>query len=342
MIQLINVTKSFYTKGTETDAVKSVSLDIQDGEIFGIIGYSGAGKSTLVRCINMLEKPTGGKVIVNGVDMTSLGERKLRAQRRNIGMIFQNFNLMPSRTASQNIAYPLQFRGLDKNAIQEKTRSLLELTGLSDKAASYPSELSGGQKQRVAIARALATDPEILLCDEATSALDPQTTQSILELLKSLNRKLGITIVIITHQMQVIKEICSRAAIMENGSIIEEGDVFSIFSSPKTALARQFIESTSTLSKIETFIKEDSPVTHIKPGQKILRLRYGEKTTCSALITGTARKFDIDLNIILGDVEIINGAPLGGTVCIAEGSEKNIDDAIEYIKAQRVKVEVLK
>lgn len=342
MIQLINVSKSFKANGVETDAVKDVSLEINDGEIFGIIGYSGAGKSTLVRCINMLEKPTKGKVIVNGIEMTSLPEKKLRTQRRNIGMIFQNFNLMPSRTAAQNIAYPLQFRGLDKSEIEKKTASLLELTGLSDKASAYPSELSGGQKQRVAIARALATDPKILLCDEATSALDPQTTESILELLKSLNKKLKITIVIITHQMLVIKEICSRAAIMEKGRIIEEGDVFSIFSSPKTDLARQFIESTSTLSKIETFIKEDSPLTRIKQGQKILRLRYSEKTTCDALITGTARKFNIDLNIILGDIEIINGAPLGGTVCIAEGTEKNIEDAIEYIKSLKVKVEVLK
>ena len=226
MIYLKNICKTFIDDNKkEVHAVNDVSLTINDGDIFGIIGFSGAGKSTLVRCINLLERPTSGTVEVDGKDLTKLSEKELRESRKKIGMIFQHFNLFPSRTIFGNVAFPLQGSGLSKEEIAAKVRNLLELVGISEKENAYPSQLSGGQKQRVAIARALANDPDILLCDEATSALDPQTTKAILDLLKDLNKKLGITIVVITHEMAVVKEICNKVAVMEKGRVVEEGDV---------------------------------------------------------------------------------------------------------------------
>ena len=233
MIELKNVTKNFSAGNNTVHAVKDVSLVIDKGEIFGIIGFSGAGKSTLVRCINLLERPDTGNVIVDGNDLTALKARDLRMARKKIGMIFQHFNLMPSRTVAGNVEYSLFGGRLSKEAKRKKVRELLSLVDIADKENAYPSQLSGGQKQRVAIARALANDPKVLLCDEATSALDPQTTASILELLQDLNKKLGITIVVITHEMAVVKQICDRVAVMENGNVVEEGDVFSIFANPK-------------------------------------------------------------------------------------------------------------
>ena len=252
MIELKNVSKTFKTNQKEVQAVKNVNLTVDAGEIFGVIGYSGAGKSTLVRCINLLERPTEGQVIIENTDLTQLKEKELRTERQNIGMIFQQFNLLASRTAYQNVEFPLKGRGYSKEEIREKVESLLDLVGIADKANTYPSELSGGQKQRVAIARALATDPKILLCDEATSALDPQTTKSILKLLKEVNRKLGITIVIITHEMEVIKEICHRVAVMEDGYVVELNDVVSVFSNPQAQITKEFIRSTSSLLDVDT------------------------------------------------------------------------------------------
>ena len=241
MIYLKNICKTFIDDNKkEVHAVNDVSLTINDGDIFGIIGFSGAGKSTLVRCINLLERPTSGTVEVDGKDLTKLSEKELRESRKKIGMIFQHFNLFPSRTIFGNVAFPLQGSGLSKEEIAAKVRNLLELVGISEKENAYPSQLSGGQKQRVAIARALANDPDILLCDEATSALDPQTTKAILDLLKDLNKKLGITIVVITHEMAVVKEICNKVAVMEKGRVVEEGDVFSIFANPQEALTQNF------------------------------------------------------------------------------------------------------
>ena len=233
MIELSHISKEFVSGKRTVHAVQDVSLTIDKGEIFGIIGFSGAGKSTLVRCINLLERPTSGKVIVDGQDMLSLSAKELRQARKKIGMIFQHFNLMPSRTVFSNVAYPLQGQGLSKQAIQNKVRKLLKLVDIADKETAYPSQLSGGQKQRVAIARALANDPKVLLCDEATSALDPQTTKAILTLLKDLNQKLNLTIVMITHEMAVVKEICDHVAIMEHGQVVEQGEVFSLFADPK-------------------------------------------------------------------------------------------------------------
>ena len=341
MIELEHVVKSFNAdrKDTTIHAVNDVSLRINDGEIFGIIGFSGAGKSTLVRCINLLERPDSGSVKIDGVEMTKLKPRELYKARTKIGMIFQQFNLMPSRTVLQNVAYPL--RGMTKDEVRKKVRSLLELVDIPDKENAYPSELSGGQKQRVAIARALANDPGILLCDEATSALDPQTTGAILQLLKDLNRKLGITIVVITHEMEVVKHICQKAAVMDAGKVIESGDVFEIFSSPKHQVTRNFVRTTSNLSKIEALIRDESPMVKLKPGELMARLVYIHADVSEPLISYASRAFDVEINIVLADVEIVAGAMVGGTVVIFNGPRENIHRAIDYYKSKDIRVEVI-
>lgn len=342
MIRLENVSKTFTDSNKEVHAVNNVSLTINDGDIFGIIGFSGAGKSTLVRCINLLEKPTDGKVFVDDAEITALSGRELRKARKKIGMIFQHFNLMPSRTIFGNVAYPLRGSGLSKEEIREKVHHLLELVGISEKENAFPSQLSGGQKQRVAIARALANDPNILLCDEATSALDPQTTKSILKLLQQLNQTLGITVVVITHEMAVVKEICNRVAVMDHGDVVEEGEVFHVFASPKEPLTRSFIKTTSNLQKIEELIAADSPVVATKKGELIVRLSYVEKNTSEPLISTVTQKFGIILNIVFADVEIVQNAPIGGTVAIVSGESSRIDEALQYLRDKNVGVEVIK
>ena len=342
MIRLENVSKTFTDSNKEVHAVNNVSLTINDGDIFGIIGFSGAGKSTLVRCINLLEKPTEGKVFVDDAEITALSGKELRKARKKIGMIFQHFNLMPSRTIFGNVAYPLRGSGLSKEEIREKVHHLLELVGISEKENAFPSQLSGGQKQRVAIARALANDPSILLCDEATSALDPQTTKSILKLLQQLNQTLGITVVVITHEMAVVKEICNRVAVMDHGDVVEEGEVFHVFASPKEPLTRSFIKTTSNLQKIEELIAADSPVVATKKGELIVRLSYVEKNTSEPLISTVTQKFGIILNIVFADVEIVQNAPIGGTVAIVSGEGSRIDEALQYLRDKNVGVEVIK
>lgn len=342
MIRLENVSKTFTDSNKEVHAVNNVSLTINDGDIFGIIGFSGAGKSTLVRCINLLEKPTDGKVFVDDAEITALSGKDLRKARKKIGMIFQHFNLMPSRTIFGNVAYPLRGSGLSKEEISEKVHHLLELVGISEKENAFPSQLSGGQKQRVAIARALANDPNILLCDEATSALDPQTTKSILKLLQQLNQTLGITVVVITHEMAVVKEICNRVAVMDHGDVVEEGEVFHVFASPKEPLTRSFIKTTSNLQKIEELIEADSPVVATKKGELIVRLTYVEKNTSEPLISTVTQKFGIILNIVFADVEIVQNAPIGGTVAIVSGEGSRIDEALQYLRDKNVGVEVIK
>jgi D-methionine transport system ATP-binding protein len=342
MIRLENVSKTFTDSNKEVHAVNNVSLTINDGDIFGIIGFSGAGKSTLVRCINLLEKPTEGKVFVDDAEITALSGKELRKARKKIGMIFQHFNLMPSRTIFGNVAYPLRGSGLSKEEIKEKVHHLLELVGISEKENAFPSQLSGGQKQRVAIARALANDPNILLCDEATSALDPQTTKSILKLLQQLNQTLGITVVVITHEMAVVKEICNRVAVMDHGDVVEEGEVFHVFASPKEPLTRSFIKTTSNLQKIEELIAAGSPVAATKKGELIVRLSYVEKNTSEPLISTVTQKFGIILNIVFADVEIVQNAPIGGTVAIVSGESSRIDEALQYLRDKNVGVEVIK
>lgn len=342
MIRLENVSKTFTDSNKEVHAVNNVSLTINDGDIFGIIGFSGAGKSTLVRCINLLERPTEGKVFVDDAEITALSGKELRKARKKIGMIFQHFNLMPSRTIFGNVAYPLRGSGLSKEEIKEKVHHLLELVGISEKENAFPSQLSGGQKQRVAIARALANDPNILLCDEATSALDPQTTKSILKLLQQLKQTLGITVVVITHEMAVVKEICNRVAVMDHGDVVEEGEVFHVFASPKEPLTRSFIKTTSNLQKIEELIAADSPVVATKKGELIVRLSYVEKNTSEPLISTVTQKFGIILNIVFADVEIVQNAPIGGTVAIVSGESSRIDEALQYLRDKNVGVEVIK
>ena len=342
MIRLENVSKTFTDSNKEVHAVNNVILTINDGDIFGIIGFSGAGKSTLVRCIDLLEKPTDGKVFVDDAEITALSGKELRKARKKIGMIFQHFNLMPSRTIFGNVAYPLRGSGLSKEEIKEKVHHLLELVGISEKENAFPSQLSGGQKQRVAIARALANDPNILLCDEATSALDPQTTKSILKLLQQLNQTLGITVVVITHEMAVVKEICNRVAVMDHGDVVEEGEVFHVFASPKEPLTRSFIKTTSNLQKIEELIAADSPVVATKKGELIVRLSYVEKNTSEPLISTVTQKFGIILNIVFADVEIVQNAPIGGTVAIVSGESSRIDEALQYLRDKNVGVEVIK
>ncbi len=341
MIRLENITKTYVNAGKKFNAADNVTLEIKDGEIFGIIGFSGAGKSTLVRCINLLERPDSGRVLINGRDITALRGAELRRQRKKIGMIFQHFNLFASRTVIDNVIFPIRHSGMSRSELRKKAMELLELVGIAEKSHAYPSELSGGQKQRVAIARALASDPEILLCDEATSALDPQTTESILKLLRSLNAKLGLTIVMITHQMNVVKEICTRAAVMENGRVVEEGDVFEIFANPHEDVTRSFVDTTSCLSGINTLLEENSPVVRLRPGQKILRFKYLERSACEALVSTISRKFNIDLNIIFGSIEIIGDNPIGGLVVIADGNENDIREAVRYLCDINVGVEVL-
>ena len=342
MIELQNITINFNSKKENIHAVKDVSLTINDGEIFGIIGFSGAGKSTLVRCINLLERPSSGKVILDGKDLTEMSDKELREERKKIGMIFQHFNLMRSRTVYGNIAFPLKKRGLSKEEKDKKITSLLRLVGLEDKKDAYPSQLSGGQKQRVAIARALANDPKVLLCDEATSALDPQTTKAILKLLEEVNKQLGITIIIITHQMEVVKDICDRVAIMDMGEVVETGHTADVFLKPKETVTKSFIETASNISKVYDLIKSGDAFTELKPGEKMMILTYSNVNTKEAMISHLSRTYGVDASIIFGNVEILKDKPLGKLVVIMGGKEENIGSAIDYLKSAGIDVEVIK
>ena len=342
MIGLNHISKNFGNGQRQVHAVRDVSLSIEKGEIFGIIGFSGAGKSTLVRCMNLLERPTAGTVTVDGQELTALATKELRQARKKTGMIFQHFNLMPSRTVFGNVAYPLRGSGLSKADIREKVQRLLDLVEIGDKADAYPRQLSGGQKQRVAIARALANDPKVLLCDEATSALDPQTTKSILRLIQRLNETLGITVVVITHEMAVVKEICGRVAVMEQGCVVEQGEIFSIFADPKAPITRSFVRTTSNLQKIEELIAQDSPIVRLGPGELIVRLSYVERSPSEPVISEASLRFGVVLNIIFADIEIVQGAPIGGTVAIIGGERAQVTAAVEYMIEKNVGEEVLK
>lgn len=342
MIYLKNVRKVYVTKDNKIEAVKEINLHVESGKIVGIIGYSGAGKSTLIRCINLLEKPTSGEVIVNGKNLTKLSSKELRKTREKIGMIFQHFNLMRSRNVFENVAYPLKGKGLSKEQIKEKVDSLLDLVSLSDKIKAYPSELSGGQKQRVAIARALANDPQVLLCDEATSALDPQTTQSILKLLKEINEKLGLTIVIITHQMDVVKEICHKVAVMDNGRIVEEGDILEIFSRPKSEMAKSFVSTVFHYDKIYEILNKESFISELTEDEIISKISFVGQKTGQAFISKLSRKFKVEASILFGNIELIQEVPLGNLIVKFNGSRDGIIQSLDYLKQNNIYVEVLK
>lgn len=320
MIELQHVSKTFETAGGRVDALKDVSLTIASGDIYGIIGMSGAGKSTLVRCINMLERPTSGKVIVNGQQLDAMTPAQLRAARREITMIFQRFNLLMQRTCLKNICFPMELAGVPKEKATARARELLELVGLPDKADAYPAQLSGGQKQRIAIARALATNPKVLLCDEATSALDPNTTHAILQLIQKINREMGITVVIITHQMSVVEDVCSHVAILDNGTVVEQGSVRDIFSNPHSDAAKRLVFPAGT------------PERELLPGRKMVRVAFnGTQTTDKPLVASLAIECGALVSIVAADTRVVNGQTLGSMLLAlpeGEGAAK----ALDYIK----------
>lgn len=338
MILIDNVSKTYIQDRRRVEAVKNASLHIAKGEIFGVIGYSGAGKSSLLRCINFLEKPTSGTIKVGGIDLASLNDRQLRTVRRKIGMIFQGFNLLASSNVFQNVAAPLQLAGVPKKEIQQRVKELLDLVGLQDKAKAYPSQLSGGQKQRVAIARALANDPEILLCDEATSALDPQTTDSILELLLDINRKYNITIVLITHEMHVIKKICDRVAVMENGVIVEQGTVLELFSNPKTQTTRNFIKSVFDTDLPEALLRKFKE--RRSPGQ-VLRVSFIGDSVTEPVIADLTARFTLKPSILYGNITQVKETVFGSLLLQILGDAHTIEQGILYLKEQGLNVEVI-
>ena len=341
MIKLENIDVTFKQGVKVVNAVKNVSLHVEPGDIYGIIGYSGAGKSTLVRTINLLQRPTKGNVVVNGVDLLQLKPKGLRAARKKIGMIFQHFNLMNTLSVFDNVAFPLKKSGKTKSEIEQKVLSLLELVGLEDKVNSYPRQLSGGQKQRVAIARALANDPDVLLCDEATSALDPKTTYSILELLQKVNVQLGITIVIITHEMQVVKEICNKVAVMEEGEVIEQGSVLEIFTNPERDLTKDFIDTATHINQgIETVLSHEQ-LLNLQEGDYLVKISFVGASTGEPLITKLSTQFQVAANILFANVEIIQDTPVGTLLVGLSGEKYGIENALSYIKEQGVSVDVL-
>ena len=341
MIELKQIQK-VYEGAVRVEALKEINVTIQEGEIFGVIGQSGAGKSTLIRCINMLERPTAGSVIVDGVDLTKLNTVELREERKHIGMIFQHFNLLSSRTVYDNVAFPLELQGLSKEEIRERILPILEIVKLSDRLDNYPSQLSGGQKQRVGIARALASNPKVLLCDEATSALDPQTTKSILALLKDINRRLNLTIVLITHEMNVIKEICDRVAVIEGGTIIEEGPVVDVFTEPKQATTKEFVSAI-----ISHDLPEDAIAhltlndTWVEGANPLVRLTFKGNVTDEPVVASIIRKFDTDVSILFGGVDYIQDMNFGHLIVELKGERAKSEAAIDYLHNLPIGSEVI-
>lgn len=339
MIEIKGLKKVYGRGAQKVVALDGIDLTIKQGEIFGIIGLSGAGKSTLIRCINMLEKPTAGSIKVDGMEMTTLSAFQLRKMRRKIGMIFQHFNLLWSRTVAQNVAFPLEIAGVkDKAKINKKVTELLELVGLSDKADAYPAQLSGGQKQRVGIARALANDPKVLLCDEATSALDPQTTVSILELLRDINRKLNLTIVLITHEMAVIKYICDSVAVISGGKIAEKGSVLNLFTNPQSPTAQEFVKSVINHEVPNTVLN----LRQGNPGEsQLVRISFIGASAGEPVISNLVKKYNVQANILYGNIDHIKDTIYGTLTVLFSGGQEERAKALEFLKQHGLKVEVL-
>ncbi|HHV35803.1 MAG TPA: methionine ABC transporter ATP-binding protein [Syntrophomonadaceae bacterium] len=340
MIEVKNLTKIFNTVNQEIVALDDVSLHVEKGEIFGIIGLSGAGKSTLIRCINMLEKPTKGSVVIDGIEITTLEPQDLRSARQKIGMIFQHFNLLSSRTVFDNVIFPLEIAGVPKKEAGKRVEELLDLVGLSDRAKSYPSQLSGGQKQRVGIARALANSPKILLSDEATSALDPQTTRSILDLLKDINHRYNLTILLITHDMNVIKETCDRVAVIDDSRIVEVGRVINIFSNPQTATSRSFIGNIIN--------REISDQLLQRPAEqasgiitRVIRVSFIGESAGKPLISSMIKKFDMDANILYGNIDRIKDTPFGYLTLELTGAPDQVAEGLDYLSGHGLEVEAI-
>ena len=323
MIEIKNLSKTFKTADSSLDALKNVSLTINDGDIYGIIGMSGAGKSTLVRCINMLERPTEGQILIDGVDMGSLSSKQLRDARRNITMIFQGFNLLMQRNCLKNICFPLELEGMKKEDAKKRALELLEIVGLPDKAKAYPAQLSGGQQQRIAIARALATNPKVLLCDEATSALDPNTTHSILNLIRDINKKLGITVIIITHQMSVVEETCNRVAILDNGTVVEQGEVSAVFAHPQSAAAKRLVFPDAS----------DEIFAPASDEHRIRVVFNGAFATNTPLITKMAMDEGIAANILAASTRCIGDKVYGNMLLGIPGGDNELERASKYLQS---------
>ena len=323
MIEIKNLSKTFKTADSSLDALKNVSLTINDGDIYGIIGMSGAGKSTLVRCINMLERPTAGQILIDGVDMGSLSSKQLRDARRNITMIFQGFNLLMQRNCLKNICFPLELEGMKKEDAKKRALELLEIVGLPDKAKAYPAQLSGGQQQRIAIARALATNPKVLLCDEATSALDPNTTHSILNLIRDINKKLGITVIIITHQMSVVEETCNRVAILDNGTVVEQGEVSTVFAHPQSAAAKRLVFPDAS----------DEIFAPASDEHRIRVVFNGAFATNTPLITKMAIDEGIAANILAASTRCIGDKVYGNMLLGIPGGDSELERASKYLQS---------
>lgn len=336
MIEFIETTKEFQVGASTVTALNHINLTIQKGEIFGVIGFSGAGKSTLIRTVNLLEEPTSGRVLVNGKELTTLTRRQLREEKKNIGMIFQHFNLLHSKTVFENVAMPLIISGVKKSNLEDQVKEVLAFVGLTDKADRYIDELSGGQKQRVGIARALVTKPTILLCDEATSALDPQTTKSILALLKKVNIEYGITILMITHEMEVIRDICHRVAVMENGRIIETGNVLEIFSTPREETTKNFVQSV-VRDEIPSSVYEQ--LKSIETSKKIYNLKFIGVDVGQPIVSQVAKKFAVDVNVLFGNITELQGIPFGHLIVELVGSDKEIQKAFLFIQAKNIQIE---
>lgn len=334
MILIKNLSKIYKSNHLKIEALSNVNLEIKKGEIFGIIGLSGAGKSTLIRTINRLEDPTEGSIYIQGTDVTTLGKKELRSIRKEIGMIFQHFNLLTSRTVFENIAFPLEISGYDKKSIEKRVNELLDVVELTDKKDVYPSQLSGGQKQRVAIARALANNPKILLCDEATSALDPKTTKSILNLLRKIQKEFDLTVVLITHQMEVIKEICNRVAIIEEGKIIELNTVEEIFARPQTNTAKAFISHIQRSSQSEEIYPKI-------PGSSVIKLSYVGDSAKKPIISSLIREFNVDINILSGDIDELQTTSVGSLLVQVTGENKEKEKAFNWLKNQNIDLEVI-
>lgn len=342
MITLKDVVKTYNTANGPVHALKDINLEIKRGEIYGIIGLSGAGKSTLVRCINLLERPSSGSVIVDGKDMMKLSDSELRKARKNIGMIFQHFNLLSTSTVYDNIAFPLKLAGKSKAEIKQKVDPLLKLVGLENKAHQYPAQLSGGQKQRVGIARALANDTKVLLCDEATSALDPQTTKAILKLIKDINKKLNLTVVVITHEMQVIKELCDKVAVLDHGVIAENGTVLEIFTNPQQKITKEFMSVLSSNELPAAYRESTVSQDYNAKSTMLLRLTFIGESADNPVIANLIRSFtQLEISILFGDLAQIQMVPFGRMIIGLKGEERAIKEAIDTLAKQDLKVEVI-
>ncbi|HFM9999555.1 TPA: methionine ABC transporter ATP-binding protein [Streptococcus pneumoniae] len=346
IIKLDQIDVTFHQKKRTITAVKDVTIHIQEGDIYGIVGYSGSGKSTLVRVINLLQKPSAGKITIDDDVIfdgkVTLTAEQLRRKRQDIGMIFQHFNLMSQKTAEENVAFALKHSELSKEEKKAKVAKLLDLVGLADRAENYPSQLSGGQKQRVAIARALANDPKILISDESTSALDPKTTKQILALLQDLNQKLGLTVVLITHEMQIVKDIANRVAVMQDGHLIEEGSVLEIFSDPKQPLTQDFISTATGIDEAMVKIEKQEIVEHLSENSLLVQLKYAGASTDEPLLNELYKHYQVMANILYGNIEILDGTPVGELVVVLSGEKAALAGAQEAIRQAGVQLKVLK